>query len=93
MNQVIINWWELSDKDSFYDSVFRQTGAPDWHGRNLDAINDAWVTGDICSKGPPFDFIMKGEPNSRLIRFSLAIEEIIRDSIAEQGGTLIKNMN
>jgi RNAse (barnase) inhibitor barstar len=90
MNQVVIDWDILTDADSFYDSVFLQTGAPDWHGRNLDAINDAWVAGDICSGGPPFNFLMKGTPNSRLIRLCLSIEEIIRDSISEQGGTFVK---
>jgi len=89
MNTVVIDWSAIPDIGSFYDSVLPQTGAPEWHGRNLNAIADAWVTGDICSLGPPFDFIVRDSPSDpEVISFSEAVEKIIQESVSEHGGTL-----
>ena len=30
-----------------FDSFFRAVGAPEWHGRNFDALNDSIVSGGI----------------------------------------------
>ena len=40
----------------FYDALLPQIGAPDWHGRNLNAVDDSLVYGGINSKEPPFRF-------------------------------------
>ena len=63
--QIVIDWAEVEDLDALYDSLFAQTGAPSWHGRNLNALNDSWVTGSICSEGPPFDFVLRNEDHAK----------------------------
>jgi ribonuclease inhibitor len=56
MKTVLVDWSVIRNREDFYASVFAQTDLPCWHGRNLDAINDSWVTGGICPDGPPFKF-------------------------------------
>ena len=43
-------WAEVGD---FYAAYFAAVGAPDWHGRNLDALWDSLTGGDINERNPP----------------------------------------
>lgn len=86
--RVIVDWSEISSEDDFYDLVLPQCGGPAWHGRNLDALNDSWVTGGIDRGGPPyaFGFLSLELTEPELIRFRDMVLEIARDSINENGG-------
>ncbi|MBD5779657.1 barstar family protein [Pelagicoccus sp. NFK12] len=53
---IEIDWNQISTVDEFYDTVLPQSEAPSWHGRNLNALNDSWVTGGINRGGPPYNF-------------------------------------
>lgn len=66
MKTIIFDWSLIRDAEGFYDSVLPQTGAPGWHGYNLNAINDSWLGGGICSSGPPFNFIIRHFDHVRL---------------------------
>jgi hypothetical protein len=90
MTRIAIDWSQVSTADSFYDLVFAQTGAPGWHGRNLAALSDSWVTGAICESGPPFDFVfLKVEQAVPGLRELIeVIHGIARDSVAENGGSI-----
>ena len=41
MKELILNGAEWTTRDDVYDSFFRAVGAPDWHGRNFDALRDS----------------------------------------------------
>ena len=58
------------------------------NGRNLDAINDSWVTGGICPDGPPFNFIFRGPKDigPDFQQFVDTVSEIARESVMENGG-------
>ncbi len=92
MKTILIDWSVIRDRDDFYDSVLPQTGAPSWHGHNLDAINDSWVTGDICSDGPPFRFVIRGirdvSPDMEGLRD--AVSELARESVKVNGGLICR---
>lgn len=90
MTTIIIDWADVTDPDALYDSVFDQTGAPSWHGRNLGALNDSWVTGAICTEGPPFDFVLKheGDATGELGLIAAAVRGIAEDSVRVNGGTV-----
>jgi RNAse (barnase) inhibitor barstar len=45
------NWNKVSD---FYDALFQAIGAPDWHGRNINALVDSIVYEGINSLQPPY---------------------------------------
>jgi len=40
--------------DDVYDGLLKALGAPDWHGRNLDALIDSMGTGSINEVEPPY---------------------------------------
>ena len=43
----------------FYDALLPELGAPDWHGRNLNALYDS-LRGDINRLEPPFEVVIQG---------------------------------
>ena|SRR5579872_1476716 len=38
----------------FYDTLLPELGAPEWHGRSVDALIDSMIWGGINSLEPPF---------------------------------------
>ena len=54
--------WETAE--DFYSALLPQLGAPAWHGRNLDALNDS-LYGGINKVGPPFRVQIEGAENLR----------------------------
>ena len=87
---MIIDWGKCASSEEFYDTVLPQCGSPSWHGRNLDALNDSWVTGGIDEGGPPFAFwfLNGSQIDSNLSRFREAVEEIASASVATNGGEI-----
>jgi len=88
--EISVDWSQIGDANDFYDAVFRQCRSPAWHGRNLDALADAWIAGSINENGPPYVFsfsLLKRTPQ-RLVQFRDAVLEIVRESISENGGQL-----
>ena len=91
MKTVLVDWSKIKDIEGFYTTVLPQTEAPGWHGHNLDAIQDSWVTGDICSSGPPFKFhfIRFNDIKSDLKPFSEIVMEVANESVKMHGGEII----
>jgi RNAse (barnase) inhibitor barstar len=46
----------------FYAAYLTAVGAPDWHGRNLDALWDSLTGGDVNQHNPPFHIHISGLP-------------------------------
>jgi RNAse (barnase) inhibitor barstar len=46
--------------DDFYTSYFAAVGAPEWHGRNLDALWDSLTAGGINQSNPPYQIRISG---------------------------------
>ena len=44
--------------DDVYDSFFRAVGAPEWHGRNFNALRDSIAGGDINEVEVPYRLIL-----------------------------------
>lgn len=85
---VIVDWETIRTIEDFFDKVLPQCGSPSWHGRNLDALNDSWVTGGIDALGPPYDFQFSGklETPDDLSSFREKVCNIARRSVEENGG-------
>jgi RNAse (barnase) inhibitor barstar len=88
--QVAVDWSQVNDVNAFYDRAFQQCRSPTWHGRNLDALADAWIAGGINENGPPYVFVFSSLSRTppRMIQFRDAVLEIVRDSIDKNGGRL-----
>jgi len=91
--QIVVDWSKITSKEDFYDSVLKQCGSPSWHGRNLDALADSWVTGGIDQLGPPyaFEFLSFEATVPGLISFRDAVLKIVQESIAENGGRYLQS--
>jgi len=60
------DWDESSEwkwMESFYDAFFQAVGAPEWHGRNLNAMNDSIGTGGINQIEVPYKIVIQNVSN------------------------------
>jgi len=59
MPEIVLDagsWQQFSD---FYDAFFAAVDAPDWHGRNFNALNDSIGTGGINKREVPNRIIIR----------------------------------
>jgi len=49
--------------EDFYSALLPQLEAPDWHGRNLNALEESLRDGDINKVEPPFKVVVKDAPS------------------------------
>jgi RNAse (barnase) inhibitor barstar len=54
MKEITLDATTWSDRDDFYDALLPALGAPEWHGRNLDALSDTLGEDGINEVKPPF---------------------------------------
>ena len=59
MKNMILDGVSWSTKDDVYDAFFRAVGAPEWHGRNFDALRDSIVGGSINQMEVPYRLVIK----------------------------------
>jgi len=59
MTELTLNGAEWKTRDDVYDSFFRAVGAPDWHGRNFNALRDSIATGSINSVEVPYRLVIQ----------------------------------
>jgi len=60
MKELILNGVGWATGDDVYDAFFRAVGAPEWHGRNLDALADSIRGGSINQVEVPYRLVIKG---------------------------------
>jgi RNAse (barnase) inhibitor barstar len=58
MKELILNGAEWKNQDDAYDSFFRAVGAPEWHGRNFNALRDSIATGSINTIEVPYRLVI-----------------------------------
>ncbi len=56
LNLDASNW---KDADDFYDAFFKAVGAPEWHGRNFNALNDSIAHGGINDIEVPYRIVIQ----------------------------------
>jgi RNAse (barnase) inhibitor barstar len=59
MRELTMDASEWRTLDELYLSFFRAVGAPDWHGRNLDAVRDSVGAGSINQIEVPYRLVVK----------------------------------
>jgi RNAse (barnase) inhibitor barstar len=66
---------------NIYNALLPALGAPDWHGRNLNAVIDSAIWGEINGVEPPYTIHIRGEAKaSAVVRQEL---EVIKRCFAE----------
>jgi RNAse (barnase) inhibitor barstar len=58
LKELILDVAACQTRDEFYDLFFRAVGAPDWHGRNFDALRDSIATGQINQIEVPYRLVI-----------------------------------
>jgi RNAse (barnase) inhibitor barstar len=91
--KIFINWDEINSFDDFFDIFLPQVKAPDWHGRNMNALSDSIVTGDVNKIEPPFCVISTGVDNMAPCAKEVysAVSEIFKE--ANDAGRKIRVLN
>lgn len=89
MHRFMIDWFSINTEEEFWNFVSREGKEPAWHGRNLAALNDSWVTDDINQTSPPykFCFLNCASINESIQDFAKVVMEIARNSVHENGGS------
>jgi len=72
-----INW---TGKDEFYRDFLPAIGAPDWHGRNLDALWDTLSCDDINTVKSPFEVRIANARRSGCFDFLLKVQSIFQEA-------------
>ena len=78
------SWRSPSD---FYTNVLQALEAPDWHGRNLDALYDSIVTDNINGVRAPYLVIVTGIDgiSAELRRLIELFASLLEEARAERG--------
>lgn len=86
--ELEIDWQKIESEDMFYEWFLPKISAPEWHGRNLDALNDSVVSGGIVKLGPPFQIkhLNCSRSLQNIRKFQEAVISIFTASIIENGG-------
>jgi hypothetical protein len=89
------SWSTASD---FYDALLSAIGAPDWHGRNINAVVDSMVFGGRNTLQPPYavtvvNIAQLSEPIKTEVALSAdAIQQARKDRYARTGEDVIVSL-
>jgi RNAse (barnase) inhibitor barstar len=59
MKELFLNGAEWKTSDDVYDAFFKAVGAPSWHSRNFNALNDSIATGNINDVEVPYCVVIQ----------------------------------
>jgi RNAse (barnase) inhibitor barstar len=59
MRELVLNGADWATKDDVYNTFFHAVGAPEWHGRNLDALADSIAGGQINQVEVPYRLVIQ----------------------------------
>ena len=59
MKELFLNGAEWKTSDDVYDAFFRAVGAPSWHGKNFNALNDSIAGGNINEVEVPYCVVIQ----------------------------------
>ena len=84
--EILIDWSLIKSEDQFYDLLLSQIGAPEWHGRNLDALADSLITGSINAIEPPYKLMsVNSSVNLGALKaFQIKVLRIFTEAALEQ---------
>ena len=83
MTIVELNAFRWTEPEDFYSALLAGLGAPDWHGRNINALVDSMIYGEINAIEQPLRVIIRGlEGANRQAREEL--REVV-DALVSEG--------
>jgi RNAse (barnase) inhibitor barstar len=86
MREIVLDGSSWRSVEDFYAALLPALGAPDWHGHNLDALNDSLGGGDLNQVNPPLAITISGiyamAPDAERVVRSFAA---LADALAAEG--------
>jgi RNAse (barnase) inhibitor barstar len=79
---------ELTTTDNAFEGLMRVLEAPEWHGRNLNALRDSIMGDDLNGVRAPFEIRIKGQPSEAVRQLLGVVEEIFEE--ARQHGVNVR---
>jgi RNAse (barnase) inhibitor barstar len=58
VRELVLDGRGWTTDDDVYDAFFKAVGAPVWHGRNYNALNDSIAGGDINQVEVPYRIVI-----------------------------------
>jgi RNAse (barnase) inhibitor barstar len=89
MKEIRLDASKWKTQGDFYDALLPALGAPAWHGRNLDALDDSIGSDEINEVRLPFRLLLVGteavpsELRSYLKKFAELVAELREDEGAD----------
>ena len=59
MRELLLDAAKWNTPDDLYDAFFKAVGAPSWHGRNFNALNDSIAHGSINEVEVPYRLVIQ----------------------------------
>jgi RNAse (barnase) inhibitor barstar len=59
MREPVLDGASWKTKDDVYEAFFKAVGAPSWHGRNFNALNDSIAAGRINEIEVPYRLVIQ----------------------------------
>ncbi len=59
MKELVLDGADWLTQDDVYDAFLQAVGAPEWHGRNFNALRDSIATGSINRLEIPYKLVIK----------------------------------
>jgi RNAse (barnase) inhibitor barstar len=86
MQSILLDASGWRSPDDFYSALLPKLGAPDWHGRNLDALYDGF-SGGINRLEPPFAVQIEGAEQlpSDMMAFLCKVSAVFEDARTQLG--------
>ncbi len=81
MTEIVLDGTDWKTATDFYSALLAAVQAPDWHGRNLDALWDSITNGGINGRNLPYTIRIVGtekmmpEARTMLDRFRSLVED------------------
>lgn len=87
MRTISLDASDWKTVDDFYTAFFAAVGAPAWHGRNMDAVEESIITGEINQIEFPYDIHILGGANvpEDVRRVLEHLDDIFQKARAETG--------
>jgi RNAse (barnase) inhibitor barstar len=82
MPKVLLDGRSWVSRDDFYEALLTALGAPSWHGRNLDALEETLRSGSTNALNPPLEIAisgmesMSGEARTTVHRFNELVNHL-----------------
>ena len=87
---IVLNATGWAGAEDFYTNFLTQVGAPEWHGHNLDALEESIRDSDINEINVPYSIVLTGTSRATpefqqwLVGLRELVDDLIRNGVPIQ---------